>query len=129
MIDNKVKLAAIYTYTINRGSGKSRYEAAQAAWTEVKSKYCKHLRAPHWDEQVGHNSGSKRSYECPLGKLLEVRTGRYGSHSAKWRRTKASREAMERVASEVLDYLDSFVDLGANGNFDYINEAIEVYDL
>lgn len=100
----------INTYRTARAEGDTRVCAAQRAWLAVrKQPGYRHLRAPYWNERIERNGSSCKSYRSPLGQVLGVGSLEYGSHSAKYPRTKRSKREGAEVEETVLAHLDAAI--------------------
>lgn len=101
-----LRAVALCEYDATRATGVSSSASAAAAWSAVRrDRAGRYLRAPRWDEQHVCNTGARRTYRSPLGRILGV-TGEYGSHCARWPRTVCSMVAANDVRRTVLAHLE-----------------------
>jgi hypothetical protein len=93
---------ALATYAAARAAGSLHSDAAAAAWIAVRAApEGNRLRCPYWDEGGWHSTGTLKSYRLPLGEVMfGADFVNLGGHSAKWPRTKASKEAMAAAGAD-----------------------------
>jgi hypothetical protein len=89
---NTHQIIALTAYESAIASGNDPYAAIQFSWQTIKRSVAKNLRAPNAFEKIARNTGCRRDYKSPIGCFLEIpgASHRYGSHSAKYKRTAKS---------------------------------------
>lgn len=94
-------------YTAERAAGAGIETAIDAVWIFARRTYpeLRSKRAPYGVEAIAKNTGARRSYRSPLGAFLGVASWEYGSHCAKWRRTKRSEKEREEVLGRIAEEL------------------------
>lgn len=94
-------------YAADRAAGAGIETAIDAVWMHARRTYpeLRSRRAPYGVEAIAVNTGARRSYRSPLGAFLGVAVWEYGSHCAKWRRTKRSEEEREEVLWKIAEEL------------------------
>ena len=95
-------------YLLSLSLGHTQSAAIDAAWFAVKRLF-PHFRAPHGAEKIAINTGKRRAYASPLGRILEVSgaQGLFGMHSNKFSRTKKSIREAGEIESILISFLSS----------------------
>lgn len=101
-MNDNLRAIALAAYAAARASGLDHDQAAVTAWAAVRlAPQGRRLRAPNWREAFHANGGTRKSYRMPLAELLfGPRFIDLGSHSAKYPRTKQSKQAMVEAAAD-----------------------------